>query len=54
MPNFHVPLPDEVYRDLREEAARQSPRRLASSFIERENSGQIVAHALVRAAFTLV
>jgi predicted transcriptional regulator len=24
MPNFHVPLPDEVYRDLREEAARSS------------------------------
>jgi len=24
MPNFHVPLPDNVYRDLREEAARSS------------------------------
>lgn len=24
MPNFHVPLPDKVYRDLREEAARSN------------------------------
>ena len=24
MPNFHVPLPDGVYRDLREEAERSS------------------------------
>jgi predicted transcriptional regulator len=24
MPNFHVPLPDDVYRDLREEAARSN------------------------------
>jgi predicted transcriptional regulator len=53
VPNFHVPLPDEVYRDLREEAARTNrpATALARQAIEqwRHNRRRVARHEAIAA-----